>query len=316
MHSAPARSLARYGLDRVSFATSAVTVTAAMPKRLTRQQIDHFATRGYLSGIRILTGDECKTMLRRIERFERERPDDAQWAFDIKANLLFDWVYALGAHPKVLEVARDLLGPDIFNTNSVFRIKEPDSATRYDWHQDAARIQVDPPFVIAYVSITASTRSNGCLRVIPGSHARIEPFDVVENPDGQARRRVARTRRVDDSQAVDLVLGRGEMAVFSGQLIHGSGPNRSRARRVAILTDYTAAHACQSVGQGSGQLVSGEDRSGTIAHEPVPVGECTPLAVGERRRILNAYPENPLMGPLEPGQVVEFPDQPVPAHCE
>jgi hypothetical protein len=267
-----------------------------MPKRLTKAQLDQFDALGYVSPVQLHDPAECAAIRERLEAFEAERPPDAAWAFDIKTNLLFDWVYRLSAHEPTLDAAEDLLGPNIFNTDTVFRIKEPGSETHYGWHQDAAWIQAKPCFIIAYVAITESTPENGGLRVVPGT---------------QARRRVARTLGVSEADAVDLTLAPGEATFFSGLLVHGSAPNRSGRRRIAILTDYTAAHAKQSAGRGSGQLLRGVDTWGHIAPEPVPVGICTPASVVARRRILRAFPENPLMGPLEPGQAVAFPDEPM-----
>jgi hypothetical protein len=56
--------------------------------------------------------------------------------------------------------------------------------------------------------------------------------------------------------------------------------------------------------------VRGEDRWQHCAPEPVPAGECTHENALMRRRILRTYPENPLMGPLAPGEAVDFPDAP------
>ena len=287
-----------------------------MPRRLSESQIDHFNERGFVSGIRLFEPEACAAIREKIEAFEAERPADALWAFDIKANLLFDWVYDLAAQDATLDAVEDLIGPNIFNTNTVFRIKEPASGTNYGWHQDAARIEVEPCFVIAYLAVTASSPDNGGLRVVPGSHRAVLPFEVVVNSDGQAQRKVARTLQVNESEALDLDLAPGEATFFSGRLVHGSGPNRSAERRIAILTDYTAAHAQQSKGQGSGQLLRGGDAWGHIAPEPVPTGSCTAADAARRREILARYPENPLMGPLAPGERARFPDDPafVPPH--
>jgi hypothetical protein len=56
--------------------------------------------------------------------------------------------------------------------------------------------------------------------------------------------------------------------------------------------------------------VRGADRWGFTASELIPTGECTRRNVLLRRRILSTYPENPLMGPLGPGESVDFPDAP------
>lgn len=275
---------------------------------LTAEQLSEFEERGFVSPVGLLTVSECNSLLARIDLFESKRPQDASWAFDIKCNLLFDWVYKLGAHEVVLDAVEDLMGPNLYNTDTVFRIKEPGSGTAYGWHQDAARINVEPSFLIVYLALTESSPANGGLSVIPGSHKSISPFSVVENMDGQAKRKVARTLDVAEDSAVSLSLSPGEATIFSGRLIHGSAPNESDCRRVAILTDYTAAHARQTIGQGSGQLVRGADQWGYIAQEPIPCGDCEHTDVLNRRQILNRYPENPLMGPLSRGETPTFPD--------
>ena len=280
-----------------------------MGKILSAQQIDDFAQQGFVSPVPLLEPAYCESLLQRIASFESRRAQDVAWAFDIKCNLLFDWVYQLGAHPRTLDAVEDLLGANIYNTNTVFRIKEPGASTAYGWHQDAARIDVDPCFLIVYVALTESSPRNGGLSVLPGSHRSVLPYDLCENPDGQAKRKVARTRGVGEDQTVQLTLSAGEATIFSGRLVHGSGPNTSSARRVSILTDSSAAHSRQSVGSGSGQLLRGVDRWGYIAPEPVPAGDCAEADVQRRRDILQRYPENPLMGPLGLDEAPRFPDR-------
>ncbi len=286
-----------------------------MNKVLSEAQLVSFATNGFVSGVPIFSPAEVAALEQRILAFERAYPDDVSWAFDIKCNLVHDWVVSAAAQETLLDAVEDLIGQNILLTNAVFRIKNPGSAVRYDWHQDAARIQVDPCFVIAFVAISAATMANGCLQVIPGSHTTVQPFRVTENP-GQQLRRVARVESPDTSRAVPLELAPGEVAFFSANLMHASGPNQASDRRISILYDYTAAHARQSVGKGSGQLVRGHDRWEHFGHEPVPEAGFTPRNAQMRRDILRAYPENPLLGPREPGNPLRFSDAQSGAYAE
>jgi non-haem Fe2+, alpha-ketoglutarate-dependent halogenase len=274
---------------------------------LTAARVGEFRDEGFVSGIPVFNPAECARFRETAERFQAAHPVDRDWAFDIKCNLLFDWVYANATHPALLDAVAELLGEDLLLTDSVFRIKEPRSGTHYGWHQDSARIVVEPAPAIVYVAISDATVENGCLAVIPRSHDRVRPFDLVENP-GQAHRRVARVRDADSSRAVYMELRAGEVAIFSANIVHGSAPNRSASARFAILHDYTPAAARQSVGRGSGQLVRGRDRFGHFAPEPVPSADFE-ANVRMRRRILSEYPENILMGPLEPGAMPDFPDR-------
>ncbi|MFI5023254.1 MAG: phytanoyl-CoA dioxygenase family protein [Alphaproteobacteria bacterium] len=279
-----------------------------MGKLLDEAEIAAFERDGYVSGIPILAPAELERLERKLIDFESRHPREVGWALDIKCNLLFDWVVAAGTSERMLDAVEDLIGANILMTDAVFRIKEPGSAVVYDWHQDSARIQLEPCFVIAYLSVSAASAANGCLQVIPGTHRTVQPFRVVENSPGQPQRRVARLAAPDSSRARLLELAAGEVAFFSGNLVHASGPDRSADRRIAILYDYTAAHARQSVGRGSGQLVRGRDDWHHFGHEPFPGPDFTPETAAIRRRVLSTYPENPLMGPREPGIPLRFPD--------
>ena len=277
-----------------------------MGKRLTQSEIGSFHEHGYLPGVDVFSEEECGVFRSKVEAFERARPEAVGWAFDIKTNLLFDWVYELSGDPRLLDLIEDLIGPDVLLTDSIFRIKEPGSATFYGWHQDAARIQVEPGFVLAFIAISEATPDNGCLRLIPDSHHEVHPYTLV----GYSHRQVARVREVDESQAVDLVLAKGQVGLLHCNTIHGSGKNRTSERRIGLVNDYTPPLARQSSGMGSGQLVRGADRWNHFGAEPVPAGVCTKEDVLARRRILNAYPENVLMGPLGPDCVISFADDP------
>ena len=273
--------------------------------RLDSRQINTFQRDGFLTGLPLLSAEACTQFMHHADKFTQHYPEDVHWAFDIKANLLFDWVYEIGVTPALLDVIEDLIGPDILLTNSIFRIKPPGSETRYGWHQDAARIQVEPPFILAYLAISEATSENGCLRVIPGSHVAVEPFRLISYA---CERKVARTIDVDESQAVDLTLKQGEVALFHCNTVHGSGKNFSGRPRFGLINDYTPAGARQSTGTGSGQVVRGRNSGGGFATEKIPVGAFTEDNILSRRSTLIRYPENVLMGPLPQGEQPSFAD--------
>ena len=268
-----------------------------------------FAREGYLAPMPIFSGSAIAAFRARMEDFERRRPADARWAFDVKCNLLFDWVVELARDPRLLAVAEALVGPDILLTNAVFRNKHPGSDLAYGWHQDMARIEVSPAVAIAYVAITESTPENGGVSVIPRTQGSVAPFTVTSTSEGQRRRTVARVTNPPVERAVHLTLAAGEVLFFNANTIHGSGPNRSRGLRSAVLFDYSPATARQNIGMGSGQLLQGRDR-GNLGLEPVPGGDCRPEDAAARRAIFRRYPDNPLLGPHAPGEPVYFPDAP------
>src|SRR5262245_4411630 len=129
---------------------------------LTRDQVAQFQRDGYVTGIPAMRADEVTAFRARAEMFERDHPQDAGWAFDIKANLLFDWVYQNAILPGIVEPVAQLIGNDVLLTNSIFRIKDPGTAVNYGWHQDSARILVEPCPVIVYAAFSDATIENGC----------------------------------------------------------------------------------------------------------------------------------------------------------
>src|SRR5947209_10160766 len=69
-----------------------------------------------------------------------------------------------------------LLGPDILCWGSGFFIKNPHDAARVTWHQDSTYWGLSKPDIVtAWVALTFSTRENGCMHVIPGTH-RLQPL--------------------------------------------------------------------------------------------------------------------------------------------
>ena len=72
-----------------------------------------FAREGYLEPIRVFSGPEIAALRERMESFERRRPADAAWAFDVKCNLLFDWVVEAARHPRLLAVRFDKPAGDV-----------------------------------------------------------------------------------------------------------------------------------------------------------------------------------------------------------
>ncbi|MGD9742382.1 MAG: phytanoyl-CoA dioxygenase family protein [Parvibaculaceae bacterium] len=268
-----------------------------------------FAREGYLEPIPVFSGPEIAALRERMESFERRRPADAAWAFDVKCNLLFDWVVEAARHPRLLALVEALIGPDILLTNGVFRNKRPGSGLTYGWHQDMARVQVEPAVAIAFIAITESTPENGGVSVIPRTHRSIAPFSVTTTSEGQRRRTVARVIDPPLERVRDLHAAPGDVVFFNANTIHGSGPNRSGRLRSALLFDYTPARARQSVGTGSGQLLKGRDL-GNFGLEPFPGGDCRPEDAAARRAVFRRYPDNPLLGPHGPGEPVYFPDAP------
>ena len=156
-------------------------------------------------------------------------------------------LYAYTLEPRLLAAVRMLIGKDLYSlTTNVFN-KPPGVDGRHPLHQDLRYFRLRPAdgIVCAWTALTRTSRHNGCLAVIPGSHkgallSHGDPdwehvnygfFGIDEA--GQLQRQLPARRHVP--------MRRGETLLFHPLLIHGSGHNASAAPRRAISTHFASA---------------------------------------------------------------------------
>jgi hypothetical protein len=143
----------------------------------------------------------------------------------------------------VLDWVEPLVGPDIALWSSHFISKDPFTGRATPWHEDSAfwkgRFDAYDHIVTVWLALeNASTRENGCMRVVPGSHLdggfseNYVPTDMAEQTFH------AQISDVDEDKAVDFELQRGEFSMHDGRIIHGAKPNTSAIRRTGYTMRY------------------------------------------------------------------------------
>ena len=165
------------------------------------------------------------------------KPDTHMW--------LGPSVFHLLTHEGVLDVVESIIGPEI-TSNPVqhVRIKPPEKALpdgatdvlvrANPWHQDNG--VVDPiadetHMLTVWMSLSAATPENGCLRVIPGSHRgalRTHCLNPVAIPD----------ELLELDRVTPVPTQPGDVIVFNKYTCHGSGPNVSDHFRVSLDLRY------------------------------------------------------------------------------
>lgn len=134
-------------------------------------------------------------------------------------------------HPNVAAVLAALFGKPAFGAQTMYYYKPPGSKGQ-GMHQDNFYLLAQPATCAgAWTPIDDADEENGCLYVVPGSH-----HDGLYCPDHQEPSRWLNygdshiTRFPRDRKPIPLPVRRGQTVFFHGQLIHGSGPNRSKTR--------------------------------------------------------------------------------------
>ena len=264
-----------------------------MNKILTRQQIDFWHENGYLEPIRFAPEDEMAGYVARLEAFEHSYPGHVP-KLDVKAHLLCGWVNELAQNPVLLDVMEDLLGPNLLLTGAAFRIKPPDGRTFAEWHQDSYVAAIKPFFCTATLALSEYTTENGCLRVIPGSHRwGTLPMSDTGDEDSILSRPYRVTADFDEAQAADVLMRPGELTLQHDHTIHGSRPNRSKARRIGLLADFTTPDARKESGEReSAILVRGVDAFGYWLADETPEGVMGDAALAAWERGAGAYVSN------------------------
>jgi ectoine hydroxylase-related dioxygenase (phytanoyl-CoA dioxygenase family) len=178
---------------------------------------------------------------------------------------------------EVLDVVQPLVGPDIALWTSHFISKDPFTGRATPWHEDSAywngRFDRYDSIVTVWLALGPSNRSNGCMRVIPGSHLAGGFHDNYVPTDMTVQTFHAEIPDVDEDAAVYFELERGEFSLHDGRIVHGAAPNTSPVRRTGYTMRYFPASVkMMPVEQNVGWkiwLARGEDQAGNT-YENVP----------------------------------------------
>jgi non-heme Fe2+,alpha-ketoglutarate-dependent halogenase len=261
-----------------------------VPKRLTDEQVEIFATEGFLHPFEGIGGDEALHCLDRVEAFGEETGEDIAVRLRVKAHLAFPWMVALARDARLLDPVEDLIGPDIVLTMSAVWYKPAGSHRYVSWHQDAAYFGLRPQnAVTVWLALTPSTLESGCNKVMPGTHIGA-PREHLETWDesnllwrGQA------IRGLDANRALDVQLGPGQFALMHEKLIYGALPNEAATPNVALSFVFAPADIGRPEGRGSAILVRGVDAEDRWAADPEPRFERDPVAMGALRQAQAHY---------------------------
>jgi non-heme Fe2+,alpha-ketoglutarate-dependent halogenase len=231
---------------------------------LTAQQIEGCRRAGYLSPIPILSLDEVARYRCAMEELEER----AAGLTVVQPQLHYAWAYELATHPRLLDTIGCVLGPDILVHSASIFSKGPRTRAHVDWHQDAAHLGQDVPAAVsAWVALTPSTAENGCLRVLPGSHSQgVMPYDHDPGPDKMLLSGLRVSEEIDETGAVDIVLGPGEAALLHINTLHGSSANLSPNKRIGFAIRYVAPYVRQSLSNNPVFVARGRD---VHSHYPV-----------------------------------------------
>jgi ectoine hydroxylase-related dioxygenase (phytanoyl-CoA dioxygenase family) len=231
-----------------------------------------YGRRGYHFPVTGFSASEAAALQRRFLGYWQSHQDvlkdllpRERVAYVIDTHLFLRWVHDIAVQPRVLDAIEGVLGPDILVWSSQWFAKMPHDRAFVSWHQDATYWGLTPPNVCTgWIALSVSDTSNGCLRVVPGTHrGALLPQRETHGADNMLSRGQEIAVEVDESQAVELVLRPGELSLHHVGIVHGSGPNDSDVARIGLAVRYISPDVIQQGAQRDiAVLARGHDRYG------------------------------------------------------
>jgi ectoine hydroxylase-related dioxygenase (phytanoyl-CoA dioxygenase family) len=261
-----------------------------MPKLLTPDQIASARRMGCVYPVRVMPAADAARYRERFEAYERATGQSAPRHLKIKPHLLFTWMIELATTPRLLDAIEDLIGPDIMLVTSAVWAKNARDPAFVTWHQDSAYFGYEPMDVWgAWVGLTDSLVEHGCLRYLPGTHARPEMPHIETWHEDNLLQRGQQIPAIDEAGAVDAEVRAGEATLHHFRLAHSSKPNASGQRRIGILFVYCPPYVRPTLGRYPARLVRGVNRFDHWDEDPLPKADLDPAAVAYFERFLARY---------------------------
>jgi hypothetical protein len=146
---------------------------------------------------------------------------------------------------RMVDTAERLLEDEVYHYHSKLSMKEPRVGGAWEWHQDYGYWYQNgclfPDMLSVMIALDPSTRANGCMQVLRGSHTlgRVE-HRLTGDQTGADYERVEWAK-----QHFDLVyceMDPGDAFFFHGNTLHASAPNDSDFPRWVLISCYNAKH--------------------------------------------------------------------------
>lgn len=225
--------------------------------RLTDEQVEFYEANGYLAGVRLLSDEQIEKLRAELneltdpshpgnklfyEFHSNESADPARTLF----HALGAWRVAVGFHdllwnPAFLMPAAQLLrGPVRFWHDQIFS-KPAQHGGVVAWHQDYSYWTRTRPMahLSCWIGLDDSTRANGCVHYVPGSHRwNLLPITGLAD-DMNSIQTVLTAAQKEAFKPVAIELNQGEASFHHPLMVHGSFENNTeRPRRAAVVNVF------------------------------------------------------------------------------
>jgi ectoine hydroxylase-related dioxygenase (phytanoyl-CoA dioxygenase family) len=221
--------------------------------RLSDDRIEFFNEHGYLAGLRVLNDEQIKVLRGELAELVEPNHPGHHLFYEFHSNesinpstVLFHalgaWRITPGLHdllwnPAFLMPASQLLGGALRFWHDQLFCKPAHHGGVVAWHQDYSYWTRTQPMahLSCWIGLDDSTRENGCVHYVPGSHRwRLLPITGLAN-DMQGIEGVLSEEEKTQFKPVPIELKAGECSFHHPLMVHGSYENRSDRPRSGVV---------------------------------------------------------------------------------
>jgi len=248
--------------------------------RLNDEQVAFYQEHGYLAGVRMLNDEQVEVLRDELGALIDPRHPGNHLFYEFNSNesadpqkILFHalgaWRVTPGLHdilwnPAFTVAASQLLGGAVRLWHDQIFYKPAHHGGVVIWHQDYSYWTRTQPMahLSCWIGLDESTRENGCVHYVPGSHRwNLLPRADFAN-DMDAILDALTPEQKQEFRPVPIELKQGECSFHHPLMVHGSYENRTdKSRRAVVLNVFRDG------------VVSASDAAPLEGVPPVPAGE-------------------------------------------
>jgi ectoine hydroxylase len=251
---------------RISNRLDPVVYGAAAGGPLAESQLRFFEDHGYLTMDQLFSEAELASYVLELQRLRSDEqaksapeaviePESRELRSIFAVHRSSEVLRALCGHPRLVAMARQLLGGDVYIHQSRINYKNGFRGKEFFWHSDFETWHVEDGLpamrtVSFSISLTPNTEHNGPLMLMPGSHHRFVAC-VGETPDNHYKASLKRQEVgvPDDTSLTQLAheFGitspkglAGSVTFFDCNTMHGSNSNITPMPRSNVFVVYNS----------------------------------------------------------------------------
>tara|TARA_B100000965_G_scaffold382166_1_gene380310 strand:- start:993 stop:1820 length:828 start_codon:yes stop_codon:yes gene_type:complete len=253
---------------------------------LSEEQINKYNEDGFIAPINILSENETGEIREEIERIEKDWPNELEGLGRNYIHFISPVFDKIPHNPKILDAVESIIGRDILVCGTTLFIKNPDKKGFVSFHQDAKYIGLEPfNWVTAWLAVTDANEENGCMRMWNGSHKEDLQFHNQKFDENNLLTRGQTVENVPIEKTSPVILKAGQLSLHHPKIIHGSGLNKSKDRRIGFaIQSYIGSNVDQVLGKMYVQLARGKDTFNYHQHVKRPIELMNNIDIASRKK--------------------------------